>query len=186
MPDFQAIAPASRNTTRTVTVGLVDISGNTANVTLKELGGSVSDAQVNAFRSAVGNASNAGVYFDSKNLVQKQDERDSRAFTDPKTDVSDLGVFVFDHPSPQVKEVRIEVPAIHIGFINSDGSLNRSEPEVQAVIDTALPMLNDSNPFTGDYYFSHAFYSNRKGSKKINEGNIPNIKDPRGTPDPQP
>lgn len=186
MPDFQAIAPASRKTTRTVRVGIVDLLGNTRNVTLTNLGDGVTDGQVNTLRSAIGDATNGGVYFDEKSVIQKQDPRDSRAFAEPFSKVSDLGVLVFDHPNPQVDEVYLEIPCIDMGKVTAAGDLNINDGEIQAIINAALPILNDSNPFTGDFYFSHAYYSDRKGNSKVNTGQIPNTVDPRGTPDPQP
>lgn len=185
MPDFQFIAPATRKTTRKVTIGIVDLTGNTRNVILKNLGAGVTDAQVNALRTAIGNASNGGVYFDSKEVIQAQAPRDSRAFSDPHSSVSMLGVLVFDHPNPQVESVDVIIPAIDLGKITSSGDLNMDDGEMTAIVNAALPILNDSNPFTGDYYFSHGYFSDRKGSKKVYTANIPNVVDPRGTPDPQ-
>jgi len=184
MPDLQSITvPASRETVRRVTIGLVDLMGAKANSILKDIGGSVTDAQINALRTAIGNASNAGVYFDSKEVIQRQAPKDSRAFSDPHSAVSDMGVLVFKHPNSQVSDVYLDVPAIDVSKIDNAGGLKDDDSEIQAIITTALPILNDSNPFTGDFYFSHGYYSDRKGTGKKYPGDIPTLVEPRGTPE---
>lgn len=187
MPDFAAIAPTSRRVTRTAVVGFVDITGNTRNSRLINIGSGITDAEINDWRAALGAASNAGVYFDEKIVTQRQEPKDSRAFTDPNSSVTTLGVIVFDHPNPQVEEQRLEIPAIHISLINAEGTLKLDDPIIQNIINETLPLLNDSNPFTGDWFVSHTLTSDRKGGKvKIKQGQIPAIQDPWGTPDPQP
>lgn len=183
MPDFQTVAPASRATTRTVRIGFVDLMGATKNALLTNIGSGVTDAQINALRSSLGAASNAGVYFDEKTVTQQQAPRDSRAFSDPHSSVSDLGVLVFKHPNPQVEDVYLDIPAIDVGKITDAGGLNDQDAEIQAIINDALPILNDSNVFTGDYFFSHGYYSDRKGSGKKFPGRIPTLVEPRGTPE---
>lgn len=184
MPDFQSITvPASRETVRRVTIGLVDLMGAKANSILKDIGSGVTDAQINTLRTAIGSASNAGVYFDSKEVIQRQAPKDSRAFSDPHSAVSDLGVLVFKHPNSQVQDVYLDVPAIDVSFINDAGGLVVSATEIDNIIQAALPILNDSNPFTGDFYFSHGYYSDRKGTGKKYPGDIPTLVEPRGTPE---
>lgn len=186
MPDFQAIAPSSRRTTRTVRVGVVDLTGAKKNVILKDLGSGVTDAQVNAWRAAIGAASNGGVFFDEKTVTQQQEPRDSRAFSEAHSTVTDLGVLVFRNPNPSAQDVYVEVPAIHAGFIGDDGGISADIQEIDDIITTTLPMLNDNNPFTSAWFFSHAYYSDRKGNGKGKNSDIPTTVDPRGTPDPQP
>lgn len=184
MPDFQTITvPASRETVRRVTIGLVDLMGAKGNSILKNIGSGVTDGQINTLRTAIGEASNAGVYFDSKEVIQRQAPKDSRAFSDPHSAVSDLGVLVFKHPNSQVEDVYLDVPAIDVSFIENSGNLKEDATEIQAIITAALPILNDSNPFTGDFYFSHGYYSDRKGSGKKYPGDIPTLVEPRGTPE---
>lgn len=184
MPDFQSITvPASRTTTRTVRIGFVDLVGATKNAILKNIGSGVTDAQINTLRSAMGAASNAGVYFDEKTVTQRQEPRDSRAFSDPHSSVSDLGVLVFSHPNPQVEDIYLDIPAVDVGYITDAGGLNTDHADLQAIINAALPILNDSNPFTGDFFFSHGYYSDRKGPGKKYPGNIPVLVEPRGTPE---
>lgn len=184
MPDFQSITvPASRSTTRRVRIGLVDLMGAKGYSLLKDIGAGVTDAQVNTLRTAIGNASNAGVFSDEKTTVQAQAPRDSRAFSDPHSAISDLGVLVFRHPNPQVEDVYLDVPAIDVSFINDAGGLVTTATEIDNIIQAALPILNDSNPFTGDFYFSHGYYSDRKGTGKKYPGDIPTLVEPRGTPE---
>lgn len=184
MPDFTTIAPSSRATTRAVRIGVVDLSGQLGYVNLSNLGAGVTDGQINALRTAIGNASNGGVFMDEKIVRQAQEPSDSRAFAEPFSKVSDKGVIVFDHPNPQVQEVYLEIPAIDAGKVTTNGDIPLNEPEIQAVVNSALPILNDSNPFTGDFYAKKAYFSDRKGSSKVNLSQQPNTVDPRGTPEP--
>lgn len=184
MPDFTTIAPASRTTTRRVRIGIVDLAGNLGYVNLSNIGAGVTDAQINALRSSIGAASNGGVFMDEKVVTQSQRPADSRAFAEPFSSVTFKGVLVFDHPNPQVQRVYLEVPSIGANYVSEGGVIDPQQADIQAIINDALPILNDSNPFTGDFFFERAYLSDRKGSGDVNISQQPTTVDPRGTSEP--
>lgn len=179
MPDFPGVLPPSTENVQNVTIGFVDLLGNTANLRISGIDVTVTNAEVNALRQAAGAISNAGVYFDGLELIQQLDTRDALAYIDPFVSVSSKGVFRFDHPDSKVEEIYMEIPAIYSGFVTDGGSLNDQDTEVQAFITAALAVLNKVQLFSADYYFAKAYFSDRKGTSKTKPQQAPTSRDPR-------
>lgn len=181
MPDYPTPRPQSHNYTKNVTISFVDWKGSTKNLRLSNLDLTVTGGEVDALRAAAGKISNAGIFRDALEDDTNMAIKDAITHIDPFAEVSDVGVFRFDHPDNRVESKYVELPAIW-GDKVVPGSrvINTSDPDVDDFIDKCLAVLNKVTVFGESYYFAKAFYSDRKGGVK-QSAERPRSRDPRNT-----
>lgn len=179
MPDYPTPRPASHNYTRNVTIGFCDHLGNTASLRIEGIDPTVTGGEVDALRAAAGALSNGGVISDKLEDDTEMAIIDALTFIDPFSEVSDKGVFRFDHPNNNFKSLYLEIPAIWADKVVAGGrAINTDDAAVTTFVNAALAVLNKVQIGGGDYYLGKAFYSDRKG--KSGKADVrPNTRDPR-------
>lgn len=182
MPDYPTPRPASHNFTRNVTIRFADHAGNTSSLRVSNIDATVTGAEVDALRAAAGAISNAGVYGDALEDDTNMAIIDAISHIDPYAEVSDKGVFRFDHPNNDFREIYMEVPAIWANkVVSGSRAINTEDTQVQAFVNAALAVLNKRFDIAGGdsgYYLGKAFFSDRKGASK--RGDVqPISRDPR-------
>lgn len=182
MPDYPTPRPASHNYTRNVTIGFVDWSGKTKSLRISGIDPTVTGGEVDALRASAGAISNAGIYRDALEDDTVMAVVDAITYIDPYAEVSDVGVFRFDHPNNDFRSIYVELPAIWGNKVLPGGFVNTEDTDVAAFISDALAVLNKVQIGGADYYLGKAYYSDRK-SGVSNTQERPATRDPR-TPAP--
>lgn len=181
MPDYPTPRPASHNYTRNVTIGFVDWSGKTKNLRISRIDPTVTQGEVDTLRETAGAISNAGVYSDRLEDDTEMAIIDAITHIDPYAEVSDVGVFRFDHPNNEYKSVYAEVPAIWGNKVVAGSKvINTEDADVQAFVNACLAVLNKVQVGEADFYLGSAFYSDRKSGVSTS-ATRPISRDPRNT-----
>lgn len=193
MPDYPGVdfaggvfRPASADHTKTVSIGFVDALGNTANLTLSDIGDTVNATEQNEMRDAAGKLTAAGIYTDTLADVYEIQIPDATAWDEVGASVSNKGVFVFVKNNDDRRREYVEVPAIATKFVTPGSKvLNTQNTDVQNFIAKTLAVLNKRFSLDADKFrFEKAYYSDRKGAGK-RQSVIPEVVDPSGvTPTP--
>lgn len=180
MPDYPTPRPASHNYTRNVNIGFVDYKGGKGYLNISRIDPTVTNGEVDALRAAAGALSNAGVFSDKLEDDTEMSVLDAIAHIDPFAEVSDKGVFRFDHPNNSYRSIYVEVPAIWADKVQTGSKIiNTDDPEVEAFVNAVLAVLNKVQIGGGDFFLYSAKMSDRKGDATIKEAR-PTSRDPRG------
>lgn len=179
-PDYPTPRPASHNYTRNVTIGVVDWNGTTKSARISGIDATVTQAEVDAMREAMGALTNGGIYRDALEDDTNMSIIDAVTHIDPFAEVSDVGVFRFDHPNNDVKSIYVEVPAIYANYVNTGTNIiDIDDPVVGAFVTATLAVLNKVLVLGDSYFLAKAYYSDRKGSKTSPNAIRPASRDPR-------
>lgn len=179
MPDYPTPRPASHNYTRNVAVDFVDHAGHTASLNISGIDPTVTSGEVDTLREKAGALSNAGVIGDRLEDATVMAIVDAISHIDPYAEVSDKGVFRFDHPNNNFKPIYVELPAIWDDVVTDAGLIDTGDTRVGDFVSACLAVLNKVQIGGGNFYLGKAYYSDRKGTRKIASVR-PISRDPRG------
>lgn len=179
MPDYPTPRPPSHNFTRNVSIGFVDTNGRTAYGGFSGIDATVTQGEVDALRTAMGEASNAGVFSDKLEDDTEMSPLDAITYDSSYTSVSNVGVLRFDHPDNNYKSRYLEIPAIENDVVGVAGDIDETHALIAPVVSSALAVLNKAFALEdAKYFLGKAYFSDRKG-KRARGQQIPTTKNPR-------
>lgn len=150
MPDFSA---AATETYSQVSIQLRDFTGKTSPASIVRAGAGVTSGQVDAFRTAVGNISNARVMAERATVVQAIiNEADplNTVFDEAYSTVGDALIMIFQNATGDTQRVRIPAPDLSV-FLADGETVDLTNSLFAALRDATLACL------PAGYVFSRAY-----------------------------
>lgn len=162
MPDFPPILDAPRSQVRAMGLSFVDSNGRNGS-SYVELPVTVSDALLNALRTALGNGSNAALEesrYTNKNTILSRTT--ITAYDEKYPSIEDVAVFQFQDNTGDVQTLELPAPDSTLFFQNGDRlTIDPARVLSSAIIAAALAALNDNG---GTYTYSRGYKAtHRKG-----------------------
>jgi len=187
MPDYPGgniigDRPSSFRRRKSGIVRQVDTLGNTHSIRLNTEGNDVSRSELDAFRQAVGEFSNAGVYFDGIEDYHSIAIEDARAFNQNPGSVNHLAIFVWEREdNPKLREyVPIGAPKADYLTAGDKPTVKLDDPKVEAIINTGTACFNASIPDGEPNYVFRYAYTDVTGTGGIGKKKRPQSIDPVG------
>jgi len=141
---------------KNASTSLVDSSGETTTVSADRLPGAVTEAQVTAYQTALGNLSNAGIFKQTYSGSTEKPKANVTAYDEAESSVTKGANFTFQNATSLAIRI-FRVPAIDADAINEagthaetakDGAGDYINSQIGAFIDAVLVMLGAGWVFT--------------------------------------
>ncbi|MEL6403507.1 MAG: hypothetical protein AAFR81_04020 [Chloroflexota bacterium] len=167
---------------RRVRIGFVDTAGARKFATFKTAGPDATRAELDSLREAMGEGSNAGVFYDGLEDLHETNQNDARAINDAYGTVTSLIVFVFTRSDDaRIKEtIDLPAPKRDLLIFGAKKPIVKDRADntiIDNIITRGLATLNAALPDgEPNFEFAYAYFSDRKGSG--GSGPLPNIVDP--------
>lgn len=128
---------------KNATTSMVDAAGDVTTVSADRLPGTVTEAQVTAYQTALGNLSNAAIFKQTYSGSTEKAKSAVTAFDEAESSVNKGANFTFQNTATLAIRI-FRVPAIDADAINESGQFAEDptvNSQVQAFIDAVLAML---------------------------------------------